>query len=172
MPCSPPSACAGAQRRHMHSITCTSLRWQQAADLPPWRQRQQRWRPGPAAAAAGRQPSAAASWRCQAADADGMGSWDVESPVLSDDDALSSWDDASPRASPGSGAASPSSSGGSSRNGSSSGGSMARDRWRVPLPPHLHGKAPRKHWNANALAFLGDSVWEVRGVWRGWPARV
>lgn len=38
---------------------------------------------------------------------------------------------------------------------------MARDRWRVPLPPHLHGKAPRKHWNANALAFLGDSVWEL-----------
>lgn len=48
--------------------------------------------------------------------------------------------------------------------GSPSGGSMRRDRWRVPLPPHLHGKAPRKHWNANALAFLGDSVWEVSGV--------
>lgn len=38
---------------------------------------------------------------------------------------------------------------------------MQRDRWRVPIPPHLHGKAPRKHWNANALAFLGDSVWEL-----------
>ncbi|KAL4444377.1 hypothetical protein ABPG75_012114 [Micractinium tetrahymenae] len=38
---------------------------------------------------------------------------------------------------------------------------MGRDRWRVPLPPHLRGKAPRKHWNANALAFLGDSVWEL-----------
>jgi hypothetical protein len=47
-----------------------------------------------------------------------------------------------------------------------SGGSMSRDEWRVPLPPHLHGKAPRKHWNANALAFLGDSVWEVR--WPSW----
>ncbi|KAI7841706.1 hypothetical protein COHA_004573 [Chlorella ohadii] len=38
---------------------------------------------------------------------------------------------------------------------------MRRDAWRVPIPPHLHGKAPRKHWNANALAFLGDSVWEL-----------
>ena len=47
-----------------------------------------------------------------------------------------------------------------------SGGSMSRDEWRVPLPPHLHGKAPRKHWNANALAFLGDSVWEVS--WPSW----
>lgn len=44
----------------------------------------------------------------------------------------------------------------------SGGGSMSHDRWRVPVPPALHGKAPRKHWNANALAFLGDSVWEVR----------
>jgi ribonuclease-3 family protein len=41
------------------------------------------------------------------------------------------------------------------------GGSMQRDTWRVPIPPHLHGKAPRRHWNANALAFLGDSVWEL-----------
>lgn len=48
---------------------------------------------------------------------------------------------------------------------------MTRDRWRVPVPPHLHGKAPRKHWNANALAFLGDSVWEVRegGGGMAWP---
>ena len=33
----------------------------------------------------------------------------------------------------------------------------------VPPPPNLHGKQPRKYWNAAALAFLGDAVWEVRG---------
>lgn len=32
----------------------------------------------------------------------------------------------------------------------------------LPNPPNLHGKSPRKFWNAVALAFLGDSVWEVR----------
>ena len=32
----------------------------------------------------------------------------------------------------------------------------------LPPPPNLQGKAPRKYWNAAALAFLGDSVWEVR----------
>ncbi|PSC72418.1 ribonuclease III [Micractinium conductrix] len=34
-------------------------------------------------------------------------------------------------------------------------------RPRLPLPPHLRGKVPRRHWNAGALAFLGDSVWEL-----------
>lgn len=57
-----------------------------------------------------------------------------------------------------------------STSGGNGGGSLRHDRWRVPVPPALHGKAPRKHWNANALAFLGDSVWEVRWVlmWHGW----
>lgn len=32
----------------------------------------------------------------------------------------------------------------------------------LPPPPNLKGKAPRKFWNAASLAFLGDSVWEVR----------
>lgn len=32
----------------------------------------------------------------------------------------------------------------------------------MPPPPDLGGKDPRKYWNATALAFLGDSVWEVR----------
>ena len=32
---------------------------------------------------------------------------------------------------------------------------------RLPPAPNLHGKTPRRQWNANALAFLGDSVWEV-----------
>lgn len=31
----------------------------------------------------------------------------------------------------------------------------------MPPPPDLGGKSPRKSWNALALAFLGDSVWEV-----------
>lgn len=71
-----------------------------------------------------------------------------EEPVLSEDEPLS--DSEAPSTS------------------APSGGSMRRDQWRVPLPPHLHGKAPRRHWNANALAFLGDSVWEVRAGARGW----
>lgn len=32
----------------------------------------------------------------------------------------------------------------------------------LPPPPDLGGKHPRKSWNATALAYLGDSVWEVR----------
>ena len=32
----------------------------------------------------------------------------------------------------------------------------------LPPPPSLRGRLPRKHWNALALAYLGDSVWEVR----------
>jgi hypothetical protein len=32
----------------------------------------------------------------------------------------------------------------------------------LPPPADLQGKAPQKHWNATALAYLGDSVWEVR----------
>ena len=34
------------------------------------------------------------------------------------------------------------------------------------LPPGLDlgGKKPRAHWNAVALAFLGDSIWEVTGT--------
>jgi len=67
-----------------------------------------------------------------------------DEPVLSEDEPLSSADDVP-----------------SSSSSGPDGGSMRRDAWRVPIPPHLHGKAPRKHWNANALAFLGDSVWEV-----------
>lgn len=31
----------------------------------------------------------------------------------------------------------------------------------LPPPPFLHGKAPTKYWNAHALAFLGDAVWEL-----------
>ncbi|KAK9814920.1 hypothetical protein WJX73_002089 [Symbiochloris irregularis] len=31
----------------------------------------------------------------------------------------------------------------------------------VPPPPDLKGKAPRVSWNAVALAYLGDSVWEL-----------
>jgi hypothetical protein len=34
----------------------------------------------------------------------------------------------------------------------------------LPPPPNLKGKAPRKFWNAASLAFLGDSVWEVRYI--------
>jgi 23S rRNA maturation mini-RNase III len=32
----------------------------------------------------------------------------------------------------------------------------------LPPVPFLDGKAVRANWNAVALAFLGDSVWEVR----------
>lgn len=28
-------------------------------------------------------------------------------------------------------------------------------------PPDVGGKDPKKYWNATALAYLGDSVWEV-----------
>lgn len=31
----------------------------------------------------------------------------------------------------------------------------------MPPAPSLLGKAPRKYWSANALAFLGDAVWEL-----------
>lgn len=31
----------------------------------------------------------------------------------------------------------------------------------LPPVPHLEGKDVRANWNATALAFLGDSVWEV-----------
>ena len=31
----------------------------------------------------------------------------------------------------------------------------------LPPPLDLQGKNPRAHWNAIALAFLGDSLWEV-----------
>lgn len=31
----------------------------------------------------------------------------------------------------------------------------------LPPSPPLNGKAPRKHYNAIALAFLGDSIWEM-----------
>ena len=31
----------------------------------------------------------------------------------------------------------------------------------MPPAPSLLGKAPRKYWSANALAFLGDAVWEA-----------
>lgn len=31
----------------------------------------------------------------------------------------------------------------------------------MPPPPNIGGKDPKKYWNATALAFLGDSVWEV-----------
>ena len=31
----------------------------------------------------------------------------------------------------------------------------------VPPGLDLKGKQPRAHWNAVALAFLGDSIWEV-----------
>lgn len=66
-----------------------------------------------------------------------------EPPALSNDEPLSSSEQPSTSSSSG---------GGSSRR---------RDQLRVPVPPHLHGKAPRKHWNATALAFLGDGVWEL-----------
>jgi hypothetical protein len=33
----------------------------------------------------------------------------------------------------------------------------------LPAPPDLSGKVVRANWNATALAYLGDSVWEVRG---------
>lgn len=32
----------------------------------------------------------------------------------------------------------------------------------LPAPPDLSGKVVRANWNATALAYLGDSVWEVR----------
>lgn len=44
------------------------------------------------------------------------------------------------------------------------GGAVAATPPVLPAPPHLQGKAPRKHWNALALAFLGDGVWEVSAV--------
>lgn len=31
----------------------------------------------------------------------------------------------------------------------------------LPPPPELNGKKPQSSWNATALAFLGDGVWEV-----------
>jgi hypothetical protein len=31
----------------------------------------------------------------------------------------------------------------------------------LPPPPDLNGKKPQRSWNATALAFLGDGVWEV-----------
>lgn len=31
----------------------------------------------------------------------------------------------------------------------------------LPPPPELNGKKPQRSWNATALAFLGDGVWEV-----------
>lgn len=31
----------------------------------------------------------------------------------------------------------------------------------VPAPPHLSGQALRSNWNATALAYLGDAVWEL-----------
>ena len=31
----------------------------------------------------------------------------------------------------------------------------------LPAPPNLGGKKPRTSWNATALAFMGDAVWEV-----------
>lgn len=48
----------------------------------------------------------------------------------------------------------PEDSGTSTRGSDGSGGSLRRDQWRVPLPPHLHGKAPRKHWNANGRGWM------------------
>ena len=36
---------------------------------------------------------------------------------------------------------------------------MARDRWRVPLPPHLHGKAPRKPaFSANSVIAMKYAI--------------
>lgn len=80
-----------------------------------------------------------------------------EPPALSDDESFSVSDEA---VTPASGRRNSSGSSSSCRD-PGRGGSLQRDTWRVPIPPHLHGKAPRRHWNANALAFLGDSVWEV-----------
>ena len=106
----------------------------QLPPLPPPASRQQRRRPTARAAAAAAGRAAAAAAAASATE--------DEEPVLSDPEA-SDLEDSGP---------------------STSGGSMRHDRWRVPVPPALHGKAPRRHWNANALAFLGDSVWEVRRV--------
>jgi hypothetical protein len=39
----------------------------------------------------------------------------------------------------------------------------------LPRPPDLRGKSPRSSWNATALAFMGDAVWEVGSAWE--PAR-
>ncbi len=44
----------------------------------------------------------------------------------------------------------------------------------LPPAPDLKGKGVRANWNATALAFLGDSVWEVcnfslRHGFLSWP---
>ncbi len=39
----------------------------------------------------------------------------------------------------------------------------------LPAPPDLSGKVVRANWNATALAYLGDSVWEVRGPHHSGP---
>ncbi len=35
----------------------------------------------------------------------------------------------------------------------------------VPAPPNLGGRKARTSWNSTALAYLGDSVWEVCTPW-------
>lgn len=171
MDCAQPLVCGSAQ--HASKTACAAFLRQRSADASKprkWWLPQRRQTSLPASEAGslalprgGGQASSAAR-RCeaaQAANADSLSSWE-EPPILSDEEVLSSCDETRSAVTGSATSQRGSSSSSSSRNDSNIGGSMSRDRWRVPLPPHLHGKAPRRHWNANALAFLGDSVWEVR----------